>query len=421
MQCAERAFDLRSEVCHLDNQGLVCPGPPNAASDPVRSSRGQTQQEAIRVAYSRHMGREPPMLTKNVPVVQANCIELENGGGNTFEDLEEWGDDDEFECFTGDVCESGTYHYVDAVRREGTKDAALDRGKFAKPIGILKKRSDNESKLGKVNARVSNQEKWDRLSRPESDQENLVAVSSDATRMEVETQLAAGQSIPTTALGAKGKTKAAPRGVDARELAHLREKLLGTRIEGFTFGDFVSMDKSSSRKLLYGTELLQILERDQEGPEPLEFKVSSIDLHRQGGLRMTVPTPKIPVEIESQVVAKLKALLDCGAEISVITRKVQEEIGLPMRRFKREVSLIGHNNGKNPLIGICPSVKIRVGPAVVEQHLYVCEAGSHALILGQPFIEHGRVRIGWLNGIQTAWVTGDDDEEVVIPLRERSA
>ena len=59
------------------------------------------------------------------------------------------------------------------------------------------------------------------------------------------------------------------------------------------------------------------------------------------------------------------ALLETGAEVSVMTHRVMEEAGLAMRRGP-SLKLISHNGAATTFVGLCENVEIEIGSRMFD-------------------------------------------------------
>ena len=117
-------------------------------------------------------------------------------------------------------------------------------------------------------------------------------------------------------------------------------------------------------------------------------------------------SPKVTVVLGFQL--KLKALLDTGAEVNVMTRRVMEEAGLAMRKGP-SLKLISHNGASTTFVGVCENVEVEVGSLVTTHPIFVVQDAAHALILGQPFLLKTRFTQSFENG--KVWGTVCDEDQ----------
>ena len=83
--------------------------------------------------------------------------------------------------------------------------------------------------------------------------------------------------------------------------------------------------------------------------------------------------------------SKIIALLDIGAEINVITRKLMEEVNLAMKK-ESKVELILYTGHNWRFLGLCEDVEIAIRGLKTRHPIFVVEAEDYDLILGQPFL-----------------------------------
>ncbi|CAM6128800.1 unnamed protein product [Calypogeia fissa] len=81
----------------------------------------------------------------------------------------------------------------------------------------------------------------------------------------------------------------------------------------------------------------------------------------------------------------VKALIDFGSEVNLMSREVYEEGGwLIDKDIDWKINSV--NSTKNPLFGACPDMKVKFCNVVEPQNIFVNDTLSYSVILGQPFI-----------------------------------
>ncbi|KAL3685903.1 hypothetical protein R1sor_003925 [Riccia sorocarpa] len=79
------------------------------------------------------------------------------------------------------------------------------------------------------------------------------------------------------------------------------------------------------------------------------------------------------------------ALIDHGSEINIVSKSLYEKGRWPIDIDHNWMIRVA-NNTLGKLFGACPGVKVKIGDDVVEQNLFVQDATSYLVVLGQPFI-----------------------------------
>ena len=92
-------------------------------------------------------------------------------------------------------------------------------------------------------------------------------------------------------------------------------------------------------------------------------------------------TPKLLVKVDG---APIRAMLDTGAEVNVITQTAADELGLPVRTDLL-LALKAVSGDTRVFDGACEDVEIDIGGVVNYQTLLVLNESEHTLILGAPF------------------------------------
>lgn len=112
---------------------------------------------------------------------------------------------------------------------------------------------------------------------------------------------------------------------------------------------------------------------------------------------------------------KLSALLDCGAEVNVMTRKVMTAAGLAMRKGPR-LELVTHTGHHRPFVGVCENVAINVGGLIIRTLVFIVETADHPLVLGQPFLYKGKFSQQYLpDGVYGHLTDSTETHTVVFP------
>ena len=102
--------------------------------------------------------------------------------------------------------------------------------------------------------------------------------------------------------------------------------------------------------------------------------------------------PRVLIEVND---AKVKALLDTGAELNTIRLQTAEAAGLQVTSLPDEMAaarLMTANGGKESFAGIVWRAPVQVGQVVIETNFFVVRSLSHPIILGNPFLADGRAR-----------------------------
>lgn len=121
--------------------------------------------------------------------------------------------------------------------------------------------------------------------------------------------------------------------------------------------------------------------------------------------------PRTMVTVEKS--AKVSALLDSGAEVSVMTKKVMNTAGLIMRQGPR-LELVTHTGHHCPFIGVCEEVSINVGGLIIYTPVFVVEAGDHPLVLGQLFLHQGKFSQEYRNDGVFGHLTDETNTHTVV-------
>ncbi|CAM6090631.1 unnamed protein product [Calypogeia fissa] len=147
--------------------------------------------------------------------------------------------------------------------------------------------------------------------------------------------------------------------------------------------------------------MLGILFGEEEGESKADVFAAAVDVveeeSREASLVLTYRSSNNPLEgfwarACSECEVKLlgardsvKALLDSGSEVNLMSRELYEDGGwLIDRDIDWKINSV--NNARNPLFGVCPDVRVKFGNVIEPQNIFVKESLPYPLILGQPVI-----------------------------------
>ncbi len=82
---------------------------------------------------------------------------------------------------------------------------------------------------------------------------------------------------------------------------------------------------------------------------------------------------------------KIIALLDTGAEINIMTRKVMENAGLAIRRSPK-IELVSHTGYSRLFLGLCEDIEVAIRGLKIRYPIFVIEYEDHDLVLDQLFL-----------------------------------
>ena len=126
--------------------------------------------------------------------------------------------------------------------------------------------------------------------------------------------------------------------------------------------------------------------------KPTNFEVNPLFIENYSGYSdYRSPTPKVIITITGRAkLADVRATLDTGAEVSVITLDAATRFEIP----------ITHNSGmalrtiignRSRFIGFADNVPVTIGNAVIRTRFYIMDCPGIKVILGFPFIRKARV------------------------------
>ena len=92
---------------------------------------------------------------------------------------------------------------------------------------------------------------------------------------------------------------------------------------------------------------------------------------------------KAKVRLENSF--KFTALLNTGAKINIITRKLMEEANLAMKK-RLKLELVLYTSYSQPFLRPCKDIKVAIKELKTRHPIFVVKTGDHKLVLGQPFL-----------------------------------
>ncbi len=102
--------------------------------------------------------------------------------------------------------------------------------------------------------------------------------------------------------------------------------------------------------------------------------------------RATTEAPVRLGEVKDQVVA----LIDHGSEINLMSSDFYQKGRWPMT-MEHGWKIRAATKATEELQGACPNVKVTIGDVAIDQHFFVQDSASHAVILGEPYITAARM------------------------------
>ena len=89
-------------------------------------------------------------------------------------------------------------------------------------------------------------------------------------------------------------------------------------------------------------------------------------------------SPKAKIRLENS--SKVTALLDTGAKINIMTRKLMEEVNLIMRKGLK-LELVSHTGHSRPFLKLCENVEVAIKGLKTRHPIFVAETGDYDLVL----------------------------------------
>jgi hypothetical protein len=164
-----------------------------------------------------------------------------------------------------------------------------------------------------------------------------------------------------------------------------------------TWAELISLS-SDFRRILFGS----FDDPNVDASRPIEAQANSVDAQvemnddfadersRQDSAPLYMAAcPTAPVKINGQDVP---ALVDSGAEVSVMSSDLAKKLGLPISHTFI-VTMSGATGANKRFIGLCEDVPIDINRVVHKAAIWVIHRLEHGLVLGRPFHKQAKLRL----------------------------
>ena len=137
------------------------------------------------------------------------------------------------------------------------------------------------------------------------------------------------------------------------------------------------------QKLIFGSRKKIV------GTEPAaNANIHSLKLAKPISREYTSSTPRARVQINSLFTTY--RLLDTGAEINIIIDKLARAAGFVIR-YSPRIEMKSYTEYQKEFIRVCKNVSIYIRAIEIVTPVFVVEEADYTLVLGQPFIQEGKV------------------------------
>jgi hypothetical protein len=110
---------------------------------------------------------------------------------------------------------------------------------------------------------------------------------------------------------------------------------------------------------------------------------------------LTADTPKVSVTIRgASQKGTMQALIDSGAELSVINKKEAFELGLPISHDYK-LNINGAIGDSAKVWGCCENVVLTIADKPFVTNIWVMDGLTNPLILGNPFAIDSNLKVSW--------------------------
>ena len=161
----------------------------------------------------------------------------------------------------------------------------------------------------------------------------------------------------------------------------LMKKILDQPVEGITVKDLLSCF-DALQKLFF-----KRIEEEEKAVKVSNLKVGEMEVPEEtetSGFAQRFYAVETPKAIVSLAGKNVKALLDSGAEICMMTLETLNRCGLAMRSDPK-LHVISATGDKAFFEGVCENAEVCLGGITVRVPIFVTKNGDHDLILGTPY------------------------------------
>jgi hypothetical protein len=384
--------DLVSNRVHLQDKRVHL-GPYSPGAQHVRMMKGKSQRQCV---------EEAERLSYSIPSQAQVDVHTVRLGEGTDEEIST---EDEAEVVLVDHAPTTSVNAILAAARSEPKPDPK-ANKHHEPIRrILKRKVEKEEKL--PTAKTVRQGNWkgaqeEDASTDEDTKDAEMAEASEPVKVvrEVKEALVEKKTRFTPEVKSKGKEEVVEDKVEEimpvrKVRGPARPKMVDLWKKDGDEKEFLEKIKkaevtfSLSEIIAFAPLAQKIFSKPLSDHEVLKFKVNALKARTRsepdlkGERWYSCGSPKVKVILNDMV--KTMALLDSGAEINVMTRRLMNMVGIAMRPGPR-LKLISHTGHDMDFDGVCDDVEVNIGGLRTLHHIFVVPHADHQLVLGQPFL-----------------------------------
>jgi hypothetical protein len=365
---------------HLNAENRPCLGPPREGAMPVMRQQDLTLLETIEKLLKLREPSAPTKVTLIRAVVEDDS-DVEVGDSQPVEtSVEAFGARADIQRGKRAVARPDPTDPVRDPRMRAAKQIAQKQDKYP----VMK------------NLRTGTWEPQDRESSgtlSESDAAETIIVNEEPMEDAPREQTAAAtkatkEKVPKTSLKKLLAGHADPMAVIERMLQ---------QTVTISWAEALSLS-GDLRKVMFGT----FADPKAIANQPIETQVSKVtakieaeavraygNIERITEALYIAASPTATVHIDGH---KVKALIDSGAEVSVMTMGLAEELRLPISHIFK-INMSGATGKMKAFHGLCEDVPIEIGKIVHKVPVWVIDRLEHALVLGRPYQKTAQLKL----------------------------
>lgn len=182
-----------------------------------------------------------------------------------------------------------------------------------------------------------------------------------------------------------------------------------------------SVDESNHRVeclnvSLESTQAAESVETNRGDPRSVKMETQNPLVEVRERIPYSAPLMTVKTTIEGTLI---EALVDGGSQISIMSRKTFEKLGLPLMT-RGDHYLTGVDGINTLLDGICEAVNVEIHGVSTRTHIYVTPNSNWELILGAPFLRIAEAEFKYSRDGTVAMLLGTFEENNAVEIEVTS-
>lgn len=400
-ECLRKKDDISQGLIHLNESWKIClgkaPSPGQPAAQPIFVRFGEPKRSQVMAL----IGQQSTSTDNRTKV---GSIRIGDSGDYSDDDavLEQNGD---ILAYSDESSGEDTV-WVKAARVKDNSKSTTSR-KFPKDVHrVLKNKVEKEKKMPAAKHVRPGTWKPVQITEVLDDEQDIEMIEPEPSKS-VRFQLSKSQE-PTRSL-ITHRPKLVDELKSSAQPEVMLNKILDQPVSGVTTREILANSPNLLRMVFKYLDSPGT--KPPKSEEPAVTRVGSLGVRkRTEELFYSVATPKIKVRINEECL--VQAMVDSGAEVSVMTRDIAEDAKLPITPSP-DLTLIAHGGEKKWFAGVCENTPIQIGGITIYAHIFVVEDADIPLILGMPFIFDSRLSLVREGNAQYAVIPDPDTNKAL--------